>query len=61
MTWGYHANDNAFLNYGDAWFKQRTLVVRFEMNKTNTVEVRVCACVRACVRQLHAGLSQHCA
>ena len=35
----YHANDNAFLNYGDAWFQQRTLVTRFEMNETGTVEV----------------------
>ena len=26
--YSYHANDNAFLNYGDAWFQQRTLVVR---------------------------------
>ena len=39
VSWGYHANDNAFLNYGDAWFEQRTLVARFEMNLTNTVEV----------------------
>lgn len=39
VSWGYHANDNAFLNYGDAWFSQRTLVARFEMNRTNTVEV----------------------
>ena len=39
VRWGYHANDNAFLNYGDAWFQQRTLVVRFEMNLTHTVEV----------------------
>ena len=23
----YHANDNAFLNYGDVWFDQRTLTV----------------------------------
>ena len=23
--YSYHANDNAFLNYGDAWFQQRTL------------------------------------
>jgi L-iduronidase len=36
---GYHANDNAFLNYGDAWFMQRTLVTRFEMNLTHTVEL----------------------
>eukprot|EP00658_Telonema_sp_P-2_P073304 TRINITY_DN62361_c0_g1_i1.p1 TRINITY_DN62361_c0_g1~~TRINITY_DN62361_c0_g1_i1.p1 ORF type:complete len:262 (+),score=31.55 TRINITY_DN62361_c0_g1_i1:703-1488(+) len=39
IDWAYHANDNAFLNYGDAWFSQRTLVTRFEMNKTGTVEV----------------------
>jgi len=39
LTWGYHANDNAFLNYGDAWFEQRTLVTRFEMNLTGTVEI----------------------
>lgn len=38
VTWGYLANDNAFLNYGDAWFEQRTLIARFEMNETNTVE-----------------------
>ena len=35
----YHANDNAFLNYGDAWYDQRTLTVRFMMNLTGTVEV----------------------
>jgi hypothetical protein len=39
VTYGYHANDNAFLNYGDAWFQQRTLNARFEMNLTHTVEV----------------------
>jgi len=38
VTWDYLANDNAFLNYGDAWFEQRTLIARFEMNETNTVE-----------------------
>ena len=39
LRYGYHANDNAFLNYGDAWFNQRTLTARIEMNLTNTVEV----------------------
>eukprot|EP01044_Picomonas_judraskeda_P002966 COSAG03_NODE_229_length_10305_cov_30.967085_4_plen_419_part_00 len=39
VSYGYHANDNAFLNYGDAWFLQRTLNTRFEMNLTHTVEV----------------------
>jgi L-iduronidase len=41
VAWGYHGNDNAFLNYGDVWFDQRTLVCRFMMNETNppTVEV----------------------
>ena len=39
VRWGYHANDNAFLNYGDAWFAQRTLTVRFLMNATGAVEV----------------------
>eukprot|EP00940_MAST-03C_sp_MAST-3C-sp2_P002326 g2326.t1 len=39
VTWGYHANDNAFLNYGDRWFSQRTLTARFLMNATRTVEV----------------------
>ncbi len=39
VSYGYHANDNAFLNYGDAWFLQRTLNARFEMNLTHTVEV----------------------
>ena len=34
VRWGYHANDNAFLNYGDAWFDQRTLTVRFFMNES---------------------------
>ena len=36
-NYAYHSNDNAFLNYGDKWFDQRTLVARFEMNKTDTV------------------------
>jgi hypothetical protein len=39
VRYGYHANDNAFLNYGDAWFNQRTLTTRFAMNLTKTVEV----------------------
>ena len=34
MNWSYHANDNAFLNYGDQWFSQRTLVARFMMNES---------------------------
>lgn len=39
VDYAYHANDNSFLNYGDAWFDQRTLVVRFLMNKTGATEV----------------------
>ena len=39
LDYSYHANDNAFLNYGDQWFDQRTLTVRFEMNETGAVEV----------------------
>ena len=38
---GYLANDNAFLNYGDAWFQQRTLTARFEMNESKPYAVRV--------------------
>lgn len=38
-NYAYHSNDNSFLNYGDQWYDQRTLVVRFEMNTTGTVEV----------------------
>ena len=34
VDWSYHANDNAFLNYGDQWFSQRTLVARFMMNES---------------------------
>jgi hypothetical protein len=34
VVYGYHANDNAFLNYGDQWFNQRTLTVRFMMNES---------------------------
>ena len=34
VNWSYHANDNAFLNYGDQWFSQRTLVARFMMNES---------------------------
>ena len=43
VTLGYLANDAAFLNYGDAWFEQRTFVARFEYNETNgeTVGVEV--------------------
>eukprot|EP00038_Savillea_parva_P011472 m.197777 g.197777 ORF g.197777 m.197777 type:complete len:726 (+) comp20217_c0_seq1:47-2224(+) len=39
IDYHYHANDNAFLNYGDVWYDQRTLVVRFLMNKTGATEV----------------------
>lgn len=39
VNYNYHANDNAFLNYGDKWFDQRTLTARFLMNKTGAVEV----------------------
>jgi len=35
----YLANDNAFLNYGDVWYDQRTLTVRFLMNNTGATEV----------------------
>ena len=37
----YLANDNAFLNYGDAWFQQRTLTARFEMNESKPYAVEV--------------------
>eukprot|EP00041_Stephanoeca_diplocostata_P016735 m.330853 g.330853 ORF g.330853 m.330853 type:complete len:480 (+) comp20463_c1_seq26:777-2216(+) len=39
VIYAYHSNDNSFLNYGDAWFDQRTLVVRFLMNETGATEV----------------------
>ena len=54
-NYAYHANDNAFLNYGDKWFDQRTLVARFEMNKTGTVrDVALAFSLPSCVAQLDA-------
>lgn len=39
VEYTYHANDNAFQNYGNVWFDQRTLTVRFLQNNTGATEV----------------------
>ena len=59
-NYAYHSNDNAFLNYGDKWFDQRTLVARFEMNKTDTVREMPALPVPAVGCGRHSQTSMHC-